>query len=116
MRFLHAYFFIYFPTMKKSYFITKAVIVFLFCLSNVAYSQTDNKRTKALIKHVCYLADDKLEACLTDRATAQGLVAWFQSNVERDGISSTPSFLIDGQLHSNMTYSEMSGLIDDALN
>ena len=47
--------------MKKSYFITKAVIVFLFCLSNVAYSQTDNKRTKALIKHVCYLADDKLE-------------------------------------------------------
>ncbi|MDG1456545.1 MAG: DsbA family protein [Pseudoprimorskyibacter sp.] len=62
------------------------------------------------------MADDKLEACLTDRATAQGLVAWFQSNVERDGISSTPSFLIDGQLHSNMTYSEMSGLIDDALN
>mgnify|MGYP000055153823 CR=1 FL=1 len=58
---------------------------------------------------------DSLEACLTDGALARALVEWFQANSERDGVRSTPSFVIDGALHSNMSYSEMASLIDSAM-
>ena len=61
------------------------------------------------------LDNDTLEACLQDGEMAQTLVAWWQENGERDGINSTPSFLINGTLNSNMAYPEMKALIDAAL-
>ncbi|NNK16102.1 MAG: DsbA family protein [Sulfitobacter sp.] len=59
--------------------------------------------------------NDTLDACLQDAEMAQTLVAWYQENGERDDISSTPSFLINGTKHSNMPYPEMKELIDAAL-
>ncbi|WP_420862043.1 DsbA family protein [Algirhabdus cladophorae] len=60
--------------------------------------------------------DATLDACLTDATKAQSLIAWFEENAAEDGIRSTPSFIIDGKLHSNMAYSEFAELLNDKLN
>ncbi|KIN63110.1 Thiol:disulfide interchange protein, DsbA family [Sulfitobacter noctilucicola] len=62
------------------------------------------------------LDSNKLEACLQDAEMAQTLVAWYQENGERDDITSTPSFLINGTKHSNMNYADMKALLDAELN
>lgn len=67
------------------------------------------------IGKVAGLTDDALDACLQDANTAQSLVNWYQANAEADGIRSTPSFVIEGTTYNNMSYDEMSGLINDAL-
>ena len=61
------------------------------------------------------LDNDTLESCLQDATQAQTLVAWYQENGERDEITSTPSFLINGTKHSNMAYADMKALIDAEL-
>ena len=60
------------------------------------------------------LDPDTMEACLQDGEKLQTLVAWFQENAEADGISSTPSFVINGTTYRNMAYDEMAQIIDDA--
>ncbi|WP_299672179.1 DsbA family protein [uncultured Roseobacter sp.] len=57
---------------------------------------------------------DTMEACLQDGDRARTLVAWYQENAEEHGIDSTPSFVINGQKYSNMSYAEMAELIDAA--
>ena len=61
------------------------------------------------------LDNDTLDACLQDADQARTLVAWYQENATEDGIDSTPSFVINGTKYSNMSYEEMSDLIDAAL-
>lgn len=61
------------------------------------------------------LDNDVLESCLQDATMAQTLVAWWQENGDRDGINSTPSFMINGTKHSNMAYAQMKSLIDAEL-
>lgn len=58
---------------------------------------------------------DTLDACFKDAETAEALVAWEAKNREADAIQSTPSFLINGKLHSNMSYADMKDLIDAAI-
>ncbi len=55
-----------------------------------------------------------LEACLQDGQKLRTLVAWFQQNSDEHGITSTPSFVINGQTYGNMAYSEMQNLLDAA--
>ena len=62
------------------------------------------------------LTDDMLDECMNDADMAQSLVGWYQANAEGDDISSTPSFLIDGQKYSNMAYAEFQKIIDDKVN
>ena len=59
--------------------------------------------------------NDKLEACLQDGTRAQTLVAWYQENAERDGIQSTPSFLVNGKKVDNQSYDDFKKLIEDEL-
>lgn len=61
------------------------------------------------------LDDAALDACMEDSDMAQSLVDWFQKNAERDGINSTPSFVIDGTKYNNMPYDEFSALIDQRI-
>ena len=61
------------------------------------------------------LDDAALDACLLDDTKAQTLVAWYQANAEEHGIESTPSFVINGKTYQNMSYADMTGLIDAAL-
>lgn len=56
-----------------------------------------------------------VDACLQDGATAQSLVSWYETNAQRDGVRSTPSFVINGEIHSgNMTLGQIGALVDSA--
>ncbi len=61
------------------------------------------------------IGNDELEACLQDGTRAQTLVAWYQENAERDGITATPSFVVNGKKVSNQSYEEFKQLIEDEL-
>ena len=62
------------------------------------------------------LSNDQLSACLADREYAKTLLEAYQTNAAVDEIRSTPSFIIDGELHSgSMTFEEFSELIEAAL-
>ncbi|UWQ21718.1 DsbA family protein [Jannaschia sp. W003] len=61
------------------------------------------------------LSQAELDACLQDAEQAQGLVNWYEANAGADGIKSTPSFVIDGEVHSgNMSLDALGELIDAA--
>lgn len=61
------------------------------------------------------LSQADVDACFADAAQAEGLYAWYQMNTERDNVRSTPSFLINGEMHSgNMSLSQIGRLVDDA--
>lgn len=61
------------------------------------------------------LGDDQLDACLQDGEMAQAMVAKFQADTAADGIDSTPSLVINGRKYSNMSYAELSRIIDQKL-
>ena len=61
------------------------------------------------------LSDEEVTACMSDQATAEAMVASFEKNAEADGISSTPSFVINGETYTNMPYDEMKAILDAAL-
>lgn len=61
------------------------------------------------------LTDEQMQACVTDRAFAEGLVAEFQKNATADGIDATPTFLINGTKVSNMNYADFEAKLNEAL-
>jgi protein-disulfide isomerase len=61
------------------------------------------------------LDDAALDACLSDGPKAEALYTWYQENADRDNITGTPSFLIDGQKYSNMPYDEFAATLDGKL-
>lgn len=61
------------------------------------------------------LEEAALDACLSDADKAQTLVAWFEENAAADDITSTPSFVIDGEKHANMSYADMQAILDAKL-
>lgn len=61
------------------------------------------------------LTKEALDACLNDNDKAKAMVAAYQANATRDGINSTPSFVIDGQKYSNMSYEDFARILDEKL-
>lgn len=61
------------------------------------------------------LTDEQVDACLQDADMAQAMVAVYQQNAAADGIESTPSFVINGEKYSNMTYEEFSAILEEKL-
>lgn len=61
------------------------------------------------------LEKTQLDACLEDGAMAQAMVAKFQADAAADGIDSTPSLVINGEKHGNMSYADLAKLIDGKL-
>ncbi|MEL7139667.1 MAG: DsbA family protein [Pseudomonadota bacterium] len=62
------------------------------------------------------LSTQQIDACLNDEDYARSLVERYQETSEADGVRSTPSFVIDGQLTSgNMGVEDFSRLLDNAL-
>lgn len=59
--------------------------------------------------------DATLDACMNDADMAKALVAHYETNFKADGIEGTPTFIINGTKHSNMTYEDMKALIDAEL-
>ncbi len=61
------------------------------------------------------LGADQVDACMKDNDMAKALVAAYQANATKDEINSTPSFVIDGQKYSNMSYEEFAKILDEKL-
>lgn len=61
------------------------------------------------------LSEERLESCMTDGAKAEALVAAFEENAAADDVTSTPSFIIDGQKYSNMSYEDFAEILDEKL-
>jgi protein-disulfide isomerase len=61
------------------------------------------------------LSNEELDACLQDAAMAEAMVAVYQKNAEADGITSTPSFLVNGEKYSNMSYADFAAILDKEL-
>lgn len=61
------------------------------------------------------LSDEKLDACLQDGEMAQAMVARYQQTADADGIQSTPSFIINGESHPNMSYGDFKDVLDGML-
>ena len=62
------------------------------------------------------LTDTKSMQCMENNTLAEKLVSKFKKNANDDGISSTPSLLINGKLMKNMPYKELKKIIDKNLN
>ena len=61
------------------------------------------------------LTDEKSKMCMEDSNLAEELIEIFKKNTTADGISSTPSFVINGELMQNMSYDELKKVIDGIL-
>ncbi len=61
------------------------------------------------------LDDAQLDACLSDADKARALVGWYQENATRDGIDSTPTFIINGEVVSNRAWEDFKAIIDAEL-
>ncbi|MEE9429324.1 MAG: DsbA family protein [Paracoccaceae bacterium] len=61
------------------------------------------------------LTDEELNACFNDGDKAKAMVALYQKNAAADSIRATPSFVINGELFSNMNYADFSAAIDAKL-
>jgi protein-disulfide isomerase len=61
------------------------------------------------------MTDDEVNACLQDGDMARALVAVYQQNAEADAVDSTPTFLINGEKYSNMSYEDFSAILDEKL-
>jgi len=46
---------------------------------------------------------------------AQSMVATYQKNAEADDVQATPTLIIDGEKHSNMSYDELAAILDAKL-
>lgn len=67
------------------------------------------------IGKVAGLTDAELDSCMTDADQAQELMAWYRSNADRDDVQGTPTFLINGEKYSNMTYADFAAVLDEKL-
>lgn len=56
--------------------------------------------------------DAAMDACLNDRAMAEALVARFQETTTADGVEGTPTLIINGEKHPNMSYDDLRAIID----
>ncbi len=61
------------------------------------------------------LEDTVLDACLTDRDQAMAMMQVYQEGMEEYGITGTPSFVINGETYSNMSFAEFQEIIDPLL-
>ncbi len=61
------------------------------------------------------LSDDQLDQCLGDNAMAQAMVTLSSEQATADEIQGTPSFIINGELYSNMSYADFSDVLDGLL-
>ncbi len=59
--------------------------------------------------------DATLDACLKDGTMAQAMVDHYDANMKEFDIKGTPTLVLNGTVHSNMSYDELKTLIDAEL-
>lgn len=73
---------------------------------------SDNLRQ---LGRIAGMTTEQLDACLSDAETAQAVVDTAERQAEAHGVTATPSFVIDGQMYSNMSYDEFAAVLDERL-
>ncbi len=61
------------------------------------------------------LTNEQLDACMTDAAMAEAMVATYEAHMEVHEIPGTPTFVINDELHGNMNFADMQALLDSAI-
>ena len=56
-----------------------------------------------------------LDACMKDGPMAEAMVAHFEANMKADAIEGTPTLIINGTKHSNMSYADLKVILDAEL-
>ncbi len=59
--------------------------------------------------------DATIQACMENAPMAEAMVARFQENMEKDKVEGTPTLIIDGVAHSNMSYEDLRVILDEKL-
>lgn len=59
--------------------------------------------------------DATMDQCLSDAPFAEALVAVYQQHMAEDNVPGTPTFFINGQQFSNMSYADFAKALDAAL-
>lgn len=59
--------------------------------------------------------DATLDVCMKDGEMAKALVAHSETNFKADEIEGTPTFIINGVKHSNMTFADLKVILDAEL-
>ncbi len=67
------------------------------------------------IGRVAGLSNEQLDACMTDAAMAEAMIANYEANMEVHDIPGTPHFVIDGEMHSNMSYEDFAAILDERI-
>lgn len=82
-----------------------------------ARSQDPNEMVQKLmtIGKTAGMTDEEVGACMQNGALAEALASWDQSNREVHNISGTPSLVIDGEMHSNMSFDDLAAILDAKL-
>jgi protein-disulfide isomerase len=78
--------------------------------------QADIVNNLKKIGRVAGLDNESLDSCLQDIDRAKAMVEIYRANSVADKIESTPSFIINGKLYSNMDYNALKEVLDGKLN
>ena len=68
------------------------------------------------IGKVSGMSDNEIQNCMQNNTKAKALVEKYRENALKDDIKSTPSFIINGKLYSNMDYDKLAEIIENNLN
>lgn len=61
------------------------------------------------------LTNEQLDACLADTAQVEALVKHFEEGMKADQIEGTPTLIINGEKHPNMSYEDLKAILDAKL-
>lgn len=61
------------------------------------------------------LTNEALDACMADAPMVEALVAHFEQGMKDDQIEGTPTLIINGEKHPNMSYEDLKAIIDAKL-
>ncbi len=67
------------------------------------------------IGKVAGLGEEQIVSCIEDQEKAEVLEAWFRQHAEKDGITSTPTVVVDGKSYGNPSYAELKKVLDEKL-
>ena len=59
--------------------------------------------------------DAQLDACMQDGAMAQAMVDRFESSMKEHDVQGTPTLIVNGTKHSNMSYADLKAIIETEL-
>lgn len=61
------------------------------------------------------MSEDELNQCFEDKDLAMSMMAAYQTNATADEVQGTPTLIINGEKHSNMSYEDLKEILDDLL-